>query len=188
MTFQDAKGEQWTIVLKTETIETIRLTCKDKAGAPVDLLAVIEAGHIGQLLGDIRLLIDVCFIACLPQIKERFDVQTYSQEFSHLADLIPGFENETWTQKAGRWFGSRIDGAALLQLTEAFQEAVVNFIPSQSRQKAIRAILDKEKELERIAAERVIARAEQMTPEITKRIEQEVDKTIAKFQDETLGG
>ena len=188
MTFKDTKGEQWAIVLKTETIETIRLTCKDRDGKPVDLLAVIEAGHIGQQLDDVRLLIDICFIACLPQIKERFDVQEYEREFSHLADLVPNFANETWTQKAGRWFGSRIDGAALLQLTEAFQEAIVNFIPSQSRRKAILAILEKEKELERIAADRVIAKAEQMTPEIAKRIEQEVDKTISKFRDEMPGG
>ena len=135
-----------------------------------------------------RLLIDVCFIACLPQIKERFDVQAYEREFSHLADLVPNFANETWTQKAGRWFGSRIDGPALLQLTEAFQEAVINFIPSQSRKDAIRAILEKEREFERIAADRVIAKAEQMTPELTKRIEQEVDRTVSKFQGEMLGG
>lgn len=158
-TFKDAKGDSWGISIKTQDIDLIKLNCRDRDDKPVDILAMAETGRLSQLIGNVKLLVDMTFVLCLPQIRERFDPKAYEEEFSHLEDLIPNFRTESWIVKAGRWFGHRIDGNALCEMTEAFREALINFSPSEAGRRALAAILEKEEEILRLTAERAIAYA-----------------------------
>jgi phenylacetate-coenzyme A ligase PaaK-like adenylate-forming protein len=50
----------------------------------------------------------------------------------------------------------------MIQMVEAFHEAIINFTPSENRRLAMRAIFDKEKEMERIEMECRITAVEVM--------------------------
>ncbi|MDR2643431.1 MAG: hypothetical protein LBC74_11630 [Planctomycetaceae bacterium] len=177
--FKDLTNFEWSIDIKIKHIEAVKRLCKDQSGHPIDLLELIEKGLLDQLLNDINLLIEIVFVLCYDQIKEQFNVTEYDADNADLFEMIPEWKKESTMKKASRWFASRIDGATLTQLVEAFQEALIDFFPSESRKAALRKIIAKAKELERIQDEELETQINEMFPIVTEKIRSEA-RRIAK--------
>jgi hypothetical protein len=182
--FKDFTDFEWSIDIKIKHIEAIKKLCKDQNGLPVDLLELIEKGLLDQLLNDINLLIEIVFVICYDQIKEQFNITEYDADNADLFEMIPEWKKESTMKKANRWFTSRIDGTTLTPLIEAFQEALIDFFPNESRKAALRKIIAKSKELERVQDEELEVQINEMFPMITEKIRSEA-KRVAK---ESLSG
>ncbi|MDR1268604.1 MAG: hypothetical protein LBK82_03675 [Planctomycetaceae bacterium] len=182
--FKDFTNFEWSIDLKIKHIEAVKKLCKDQGGHPVDLLELIEKGLLDRLLNDINLLIEIVFVICYDQIKEQFNITEYDADNADLFEMIPEWKKESAMKKASRWFANRIDGATLIPLIEAFQEALIDFFPSESRKAALRKIIAKSKELERIQDEELEAQINEMFPMVTEKMRSEA-KRVAK---ENLSG
>lgn len=88
-----------------------------------------------------------------PSLDQHFDLKQFDEENKWNYEVFPNQEKEPVITKASRWFGSIIDGDTLLQMVEAFNEAIINFTPSENQRAAMRTILEKEKEMQRLGAE-----------------------------------
>jgi hypothetical protein len=141
------------IDIKTKDIFNVKKFVQYDDGRPVDILEASETGTLAQIYGDIRTMVDVAFYLCLDQIKEHFDLQKYDTENQKAYEFQPELSGETTLVKASRWFGSIIDGNTLFEIIESFKDAVVNFTPDENRRKALRVILDKERETQKLESE-----------------------------------
>lgn len=160
--FKTSNGIVLTIELKTKDMRAVKELVNYSDGKPVDILEAAETGTLNGIYGDIATLVDVVFILCLDQIKQVFDVKKYDEENQKTYDLFPDQATEPVLTKASRWFGSVINGDSLIQMIDAFNEAVINFTPNENRRKALKTILDREKEIEKMEAEYRMATVNQM--------------------------
>jgi hypothetical protein len=178
----------FTLNLKTKDITAVRDAVKYPDGKPVDILEAAETGMLAGIYGSIRVFVDVMFILCLDQIKEHFDVESYDAANPWEYELHPERAKEPTVTKASRWFGSVIDGDTLIGMTEAFSEAVVNFTPNENRRSAMRAVLEKEREMERLEAEYRIKTVDLMyrraTENLGKRWENLGEKEAEELQNQ----
>ena len=133
-TFKDAKGNEWAIKLNGPVIKDIQDTFKFK-------LTSLDADPINQLANDPVMLVDVLFLLCETQAKER---QLDSRAFGEI--LEPG-----------------LDGPIA-----ALTEALINFFPSGKRS-AIRSALLASQKVQDKAAEIMIN--ELGSPEMMNRME-----------------
>lgn len=160
--FQTTNGLTFSVNIKTKDIRAIKDFVKYPDNKPVDLLEATETGTLAGIYGNVPTLVDVMFILTLDQIKEHFDVEQFDQANRWNYELYPEQAKEPVLIKASRWFGSIIDGNTMIQMVEAFHEAIINFTPSENRRLAMRAIFDKEKEMERLEMECRITAVEVM--------------------------
>jgi hypothetical protein len=160
--FKTSNGIVLTIELKTKDMRAVKELVNYSDGKPVDILEAAETGTLNGIYGDIATLVDVVFVLCLDQIKQVFDVKKYDEENQKTYDLFPDQATEPVLTKASRWFGSVINGDSLIQMIDAFNEAVINFTPNENRRKALKTILDREKEIEKMEAEYRMATVNQM--------------------------
>jgi predicted nucleic acid-binding protein len=177
--FKDLLGFEWSIDIKIQHIEAVKKLCKDQGGHSIDLLELIEKGFLDQLFNDVNLLIEIVFVICYEQVKEQFNVTEYDANNADLFEMIPEWKKESTMKKAARWFAGRINGEILTKLIEAFQDALIDFFPSESRKAALRKIIAKSKELEQIQDEELENQINEMFPMITEKIRSEAKK-IAK--------
>ncbi|GHT18036.1 hypothetical protein FACS1894189_5150 [Planctomycetales bacterium] len=135
--------------------------------------------------------VDVMFMLVLDQVKNHFDLAKYDADNQKTYDLMPEQRDEPPLTKASRWFGSLIDGDALIQMVDAFNEAIVNFTPNESRRAALRAVLDKERETEKLEAEYRIKLVNQMFDQtkdgLDKRWKQLTETQLTRLE-KTLDG
>jgi predicted nucleic acid-binding protein len=186
--FKDSSGYEWSIDLKIQHIEAVKKLCRDQGGHPVDLLELIEKGILDQLLSDINLLIEIVFVICYEQSKEQFNVADYDTEKADMYEMIPEWKKESNMKKASRWFSGRIDGATLYQLIEAFQDALIDFFPSESRKAALRKIIAKSKELELIQDQEIETQINEMFPMVTEKIRNEAKRVAQESLSGLLSG
>jgi hypothetical protein len=144
---------KFNVDLRTKDVFTVKNFVQYEDGRPVDILEASETGTLTMIYGDIKTMVDVMFYLCLDQIKEHFDVQKYDTENQKTYEFQPELATETTLVKASRWFGSIINGNTLYEMIESFKDAVVNFTPDENRRKALRAILDKERETQKLESE-----------------------------------
>ncbi len=180
--FKDSNGEAWVVEIKTQSVQAIKNLCKDAAEKPIDLLAAIENGQLDQLIGNIELLVDMVFVLCIDQVKERFDVAKYDKDNEHMYELIPEWADEPTMTKASRWFGQRLNGGAVMELIEAFQEALIDFFPNEGRKKALRHIMEKNQELDRIQNEESVQLIDRAFEQAVPAIREEAQKHASKIQ------
>ncbi|GHT17845.1 hypothetical protein FACS1894189_4530 [Planctomycetales bacterium] len=104
---------------------------------------------------------------------------------------MPEQRDEPPLTKASRWFRSLIDGDALIQMVDAFNEAIVNFTPNENRRAALRTVLEKERETERLEAEYRIKLVNQMFDQtkdgLDKRWKQLTETQLTRLE-KTLDG
>ena len=174
--FKDADGDLWVVEIKTRSVLAVKHLCKDASGQPLDLLAIAERGRLDQLIGNTELLVDMMFVLCADQIKERFDVQQYDADNVHMYELIPDWSKEPTMTKASRWFGQRLNGKALEELSAAFQEALIDFFPNESRKTALKLIMEKSRELDRIQCEEAVSQIEQAFEQAVPAIREETKR------------
>jgi len=151
--FKTNSGLTFTLNIRTKDIDAVRDNVRYPDGKPVDILEAAETGTLAGIYGDVKTLVDTVFFLCLPQIKEHFDLQEYDRESEWEYELHPDRKKESAVIKASRWFGAQVDGDVLMTMKEAFYEAAVNFIPNENRRQAMRLIIEKEKEMERMETE-----------------------------------
>jgi hypothetical protein len=161
-TFITTNNLKFRIDIKTKDILAVKELVKYSDGKPVDILEAVETGTLNGIYGDIETFVNVVFVLCLDQIKQYFDLQKYNEDNRKTYDLFPEQESEPAITKASRWFGSIIDGGALTAMIAAFNEAVINFTPNENRRTALKTILEREKEIERMEAEYRIATVNRM--------------------------
>jgi hypothetical protein len=162
MTFKTTNGISFTVNIKTKDVLAVKNLVKYPDGKPVDILEASETGTLAAIYGDLETFVNVMFVLCLDQIKEYFDVQKYDEQNQKTYTLFPDQSNEAVLVKASRWFGGILDGDSLIGMIQAFNEAIVNFIPSENRRRAMLTILAKEQEVERLETEYRIATVNRM--------------------------
>jgi hypothetical protein len=187
-TFKDSQGTDWILEIKIQHIEAVKRLCKDHTGKPVDLLYIIETGNLEQLIRDIELLVNVVFVLCYQQVKELFDVTEYDKNNAEMYELIPEWKTESAMTKASRWFGQRLNGETLITLIEAFQEGLIDFFPNESRKAALRQIIAKQKELERIQNEELENQMNKVFPQVTEKIREQSRDIVKRELSELLSG
>jgi hypothetical protein len=152
-TFRTSNGITFTVGITMKDVRAVKELVKYSDDKAADIFEAAETGTLLGIYGDIAVFTDTMFVICLDQIKEHFDVRKFDEENQKRYELFPEQATEPTLTKASRWFGSLVDGDCLMEMIAAFNEAVVNFTPNESRRAALRAILEKEKETERIEAE-----------------------------------
>ena len=190
-TFTMSNGISFVIDLKMKDAKAVKELVKYPDGKPVDIFEAAETGSLSLIHGDVATLVDTVFIICLDQIKEHFDVQKFDELNRKTYELFPEQASETLLQKASRWFGNLIDGNAIDDMTKAFEEAVINFIPNENRKAALRAILEKERETARIESDYQVKAVhmlfEQAKKNLGKRWENFSKKEAQKLLDQLDG-
>ncbi|GHT42978.1 hypothetical protein FACS189443_6510 [Planctomycetales bacterium] len=180
ISFTDCHSVDWSLEIKMRHIEAVKRLCKDKNGKPVDLLLVIQTGNIEQLFNDIETIVNIAFVLCGEQVKERFDVAAYDASNADMYELVPEWKTESNVIKASRWFGERINGAVLGNLIEAFQEALIDFFPNESRKTALKKIVENQKQIDRIQVEEIEKQLTEMMPRVEAKIRSETKEKISK--------
>ncbi|MDO4571483.1 MAG: hypothetical protein Q4D38_13950 [Planctomycetia bacterium] len=172
--FQDRIGENWILAMTVGGVELVRNCVTTSDGKPVDILAIIDKGNFGALKKDVRALIDTVFIFCREQALERFDEARFDQEHELEYSISSHIRNFSRSQKMQYWFASRIDGATLERMTDAFIEALLDFTPGQTRKKALALIYEKEEMLARANAEEVCVQAEILAEETRASLQKQI--------------
>ena len=145
--FKDKNGDVWPLVLTADTVTRISAVVKDPDGKSVDIFKMVETANFTPLK-HLYTLLQVGFQMVFPEVMEKFDLTDYDEKNVDLYDLIPDLKKEPKVKKAFRWFSSLFDGPAIEDLSIKIMEEIINFTSSPVRQKAIREVLEKEKELE----------------------------------------
>jgi hypothetical protein len=189
--FLTQNGMTFRVNVTTKDAKLVRELVKYPDGTPVDLFEAAEAGTLAKIYYDVETLVNTVFVLCLDQIKDSFDVAEYDKENKAVYSLFPDQEKEPPLTKASRWFGALIDGDAAVGMMTAFQEAVVNFIPSRNRRKAFLAIIEREKTIEALEAEHrekmVAMMYDKATAGLESRWETLAKKTATKMESELDG-
>ena len=81
--------------------------------------------------------------------------------------------------KAARWFGGQLNGQAIQDLADAFEEALLNFYPNQNRKTALKTILEKQRDADRMQCEEVIREIDEAMPTIQAEIKRQVRELIS---------
>jgi hypothetical protein len=151
--FKTTNGITYIIDIKTKDVKAVKELVKYPDGQPVDIFEAAETGTLASIYQDMETLVNVVFVLCLDQIKENFDLKKYDEQNAKSYQLQPELGEEPPITKASRWFGNTINGDVMIEIIEALLEAVINFTPSESRRQAMRTILAREKEMEKIESE-----------------------------------
>lgn len=158
--FKDNQGTEWTLHLKTDAVMRVAEIVKDKDGRPIHLLDMADTGDLYQLYGNAQTMIDVVFVCLIDQIKTQFNEGEFDKQYAVDMELLPTLKGNL-LKKMGYWFGSRLGGSEIEAMTEAFKESLVNFTRNPHQRKALKGVLEKQDELIRRHAERVIQTTEQ---------------------------
>ena len=190
-TFKTSNGITFTVDLKMKDAKAVKELVKYPDGTPVDIFDAAETGTLSLIHGNVATLVDALFVICLDQIKEHFDVQKFDEANRKTYEMFPEQAAEPLLTKASRWFGSLVDGTALSEMEKAFEEAVVNFTPNENRKAALRAVLEKERETERLETEYRIKAVEMMfeqaKTDLGKRWENFSKQEIVKLMEQLDG-
>ena len=177
--FQDKIGYEWQLILTFDKVEKVERFVKDKDGKPVSIFAMTESGDFSPIK-DLKTLTKVAFFILLDDILTVFDLYKYDVDNEALYELFPDLKSETRIQKAARYFSSLLDGPSLEALNEALMEEIVNFTLNPLRQKAMREILAKEKELEAMmvekASQKILSKLDNMEPTIENELNKRLDQ------------
>lgn len=184
MQFSDSFGRVWDIEITADGVENVRSLVKSADGTAVDLFEATEKGNF-EVLKNIKTITEVVFVLCLPQIMSEFDAEAYDRENANVYELLPARKTAQKTQKASWWFSSGLTGSVLEEMTEALLQALVNFTSNPGRREAIRKVLEKEKELEKIAFEQSV---EKMTSKMDKILKEKMDALEQSPPWDTPGG
>jgi hypothetical protein len=187
-TFKDANGKEWFLDIKFKHVEEIKRYCKGKGEKPIDLLAILERGNLEQLLNDLETMVNVAFIICYGQVREHFKLAEYDESRREDYEMFPELKAESEKIKASRWFGEQLDGQALIALIDAFQEALINFFPNESRKMALKKILEKSRELEQMQSNEVIRQIDEAVVQAAPKIQAETRKRIQESVSNALSG
>ena len=186
--FRDANGTEWFFEIKFRHVEEIKRFCKGKDGKPLDILTVLERGHVDELFGDTETMFNIVFVLCYEKVREQFNLAEYDESQRENYEMFPELKTENAKIKASRWFGGLLDGQALTALGEAFQDAMVNFCPNQNRKEALRKILEKSKEVDKIQSEEMIQQIDEAAAQVIPQIRAETRKQIQESVSDVLSG
>jgi hypothetical protein len=173
--FTDISGKEWHISIVTKSVDLVKRYCKDKKGNPVDLFHLIENNQIEQILYDIELLCNIVFVLCRDQIFEIFDCDNYDIHNESTYADFPELKDESKVTKASRWFGSYINGAVLSGMITAFQEALIEFFPSENQKAILKKTLLKIQELEKLHSEMIQTQLDKSVEQIKPKMEQAIE-------------
>lgn len=133
--------------IKHEHTELIKDLVKDRNGAPVRLLDIVDVGEFGNLVSDFQTVIDMVFVCLLDQVSTLFNVREWDQQNEKMYVLLPELKEEPQLKKAGKWFASRLDGDALVDMVKAFKEQIVNFIPDLNQRELVKNLVQAQDKL-----------------------------------------
>lgn len=153
--FRDLKGEWWPVVIHHRGVERVRKYVQDPEGKSVDLLDVAERSFLARISGDLQTMVNTVFFLCYDDVLERFDLATYDREHAKEYAMEPDLATLSPMQKAANWFGERIGGDTLLAMTEAWEAAILNFIPNPHIREGIQRVAAKTRELNQRVVEKV---------------------------------
>jgi hypothetical protein len=187
-TFKDVNGTEWILDIKFRHVEEIKRYCKGKDGKPIDLLSILERGNLEQLVNDIELMVNVVFVICYNQVRERFNLALYDEANRETYEMCPELKTESEKIKASRWFGEQLNGQSLIEMVDAFQEALVNFFPNESRKAALKKILEKSRELERMQSNEMVQQIDEAVAQAAPKIRAETKRRIQESISGALSG
>lgn len=108
--FKDSKGDTWSVTVNGGTIKRARDLLKIDLGAPLEG----DPPFLTRFDIDIALKVDVLFVVCLPEAKER-----------QVSDVE---------------FAGRLEGDALYEASKAFWETLADFFRKLHQPHVVRAI------------------------------------------------
>jgi hypothetical protein len=184
--FKDANGTTWAFDIKFKHVEEIKRFCKAADGKPFDLLAILEKGQLDQI--DTEMMVNIVFVLCYSQVRKQFDLAAYDAEMQDSYEMFPELKAENAMVKASRWFGGLMNGQALIALGDAFQEALLDFFPNESRKTALKKLMEKGKELEQIQSETMIQQIDEAAKDAETTIRTETKQRMRTAVSDALSG
>ena len=183
--FKDKFGDSWQLTLTADTVSRISAAVKDPDGKPVDIFKMVETANFAPLK-HLYTLLQVAFQMVFSDVMENFDLMDYDERNEDLYELIPDLEKESKVKKAYRWFSSLLDGPAIEEISVKVMEEIVNFTSSPVRQKAIREVLEKEKELEDYtisnAAGQIVSKMDNTREKIQGLVQEQIQKAFSPLE------
>jgi predicted GTPase len=79
-------------------------------------------------------------------------------------------------------------GQALIDLCEAFQEALINFFPNESRKTALKKIMEKSKELEQMQSNELMQQIDEAVTQVIPTIQAETRRKVQESLSNALSG
>lgn len=173
--FTDKFGKSWNVEFRFRDMERIRSRLKDEAGKPLNLLDLADRGELYRVLTSAQRMIDMVFLCCLDEVKTSFDEEAFDREHAVDAEMIPELKTDI-IRKMGYWFGERLNGSALEEMTEAFKEAIVDFTRNPHHRAALRTVLENQDRLMESQALRI----QKESNHVLAMTEQAMDSRLAK--------
>ena len=183
--FYDCHKKEWFLDIKTRDVTLVERLVKDANGNPIDLLAMADTGNLYQLYGNSRKMIDVVFVCLLDQIKTEFNEAEFDKTHELEASIMPELRDNTLA-RMGVWFGERLDGSAIMEMTEAFKEALLNFTRNPQQREALLRVLENQRILEEKQAQRVIRQSDDRLAKFQTGMDALLQEELSKTPDDIL--
>jgi len=186
--FTDANGRDWSFDIKVKDIESIKRYCKDREGKPLDLFAILDRGNFEVFVNDVELVVNIVFVLCYEEVKKHFNLADYDGAMRTEYEMFPELKSESEMFKAARWFSGQLNGQALAALLDAFQEAIIDFFPNESRKPALKKIREKSKELEIMQCEMMIHQIDEAMPKVQAEMRRQLQGQFQESLSDALSG
>ncbi|MDO4585244.1 MAG: hypothetical protein Q4E67_01750 [Planctomycetia bacterium] len=183
--FTDKFGKAWPVELRFKDIELIRSRLVDDHGNPLNLLDLADRGMLYQILTSTQRMIDIVFLCCLEEIRESFSEEEFDKSHHAESELIPDLKTDR-VRKMAFWFGERLNGSAIEDMTEAFKEAVVDFTQNPHLRKALRTVLENQARLIESQAVRIRLESNRILEVTEQAMESRLQEELETLQPETL--
>ena len=132
--FTDKPGKVWLLDITFGDVERVRAHVSGVDGKPLDLLEIAEGGDFSPISGSVRKVIEVVFWLLYPALQDE--------------------SRKTNQQDTFDWFASRLGGQQIVELIQAWEVALVNFIPNKLIKEAVGAVLEKQTALQEAVLEK----------------------------------
>lgn len=126
--FTDNAGTVWNIKITYSDVERVKNHVLGADGKPLDLFDIAERGDFSGISGSVRKVIEVVFWLCYSKISEQ--------------------SGKTVPQECMDWFGERIGGDEIVAMVEAWEAAILNFIPNRQIRQAVKNVAEKQRALQ----------------------------------------
>ncbi|MDO4574169.1 MAG: hypothetical protein Q4D98_03025 [Planctomycetia bacterium] len=183
--FTDKFGKSWPVEIRFKDIELIRSRLTDDDGKPLNLLDLADQGRLYQILTSTQRMIEIVFLCCLDEVRESFQEEAFDSSHQAEAELIPALKTDR-IRKMGFWFGERLNGAAIEEMTEAFKEAIVDFTQNPHLRQALRTVLANQAQLIESQARRIRQESLHILEVTEQAMESQLQKELEVLQPEQV--
>lgn len=175
--FSDTRKLTYYLDVRTKDVELVKRMVTGPDGKPLDLFQLVDEGKLYTVYSSAQLMLDVVFVLCLDQIKEHYCDASFERLHEPELEVMPELKTSL-VKRMGLWFGEGIGPEQVAEITAAFKEAIVNFIPNPHQRAVLQKLLESQETLEEALAkqrlkaisekEQALANSLQNTPDTSE--------------------